>query len=267
MTSETSNVLSENNLKELYLMNILNAESEILSQKSDDARALEKHKQELLLFASLINHDFKEPVRTISAFSTLLERRIGAEDAKSQELLGFIQNGAVRMGAMIEALVEYIRTEQYMDKKTAVDVSELLLEAKAVFEKKYAAKKPNIQVTSPLPVLYAAPNACRTLFKHLFSNALEFQHGSDVPTIHISAMESEHGHTLYIDDNGIGVEPHQYAQIFQPFRRLNAIGTYKGCGLGLASCQKIMDCHEGTLSATASPLGGLRIAVFFPKKS
>ena len=228
---------------------------------SPEQLALAKLQSELLQFASLINHDFKEPIRTISAFSTLLEKRIGAEDEKSRELLHFIQDGASRMGDMVEALVEYLRVERYTDEKRNVSLHELLNDV--LFSLKKEKQRATIQLPKQDVVVFGSSNSLHQLFKHILKNALIF-HGNEKPSIIIQAANGVSEVKIWVSDNGIGVPTEMLDSIFQPFRRLNAIGTYKGCGLGLATAKKVVDMHGGKIRAEKNQHNGLTVLISLP---
>jgi PAS domain S-box-containing protein len=222
------------------------AEALLKHQKEDLARS----NAELQQFAYVASHDLQEPLRMVTSYLELLERRYkGQLDAKADQFIDYAVDGAVRMQALINALLGYSRIGTNEQTWQSVDCELLLQEVLA-----------NLQVTieqnqaiithDPLPSVIADRTQLAQLFQNLISNGIKFRQAA-APKIHIGVERLADKWLLSIQDNGIGIEQQYADRIFVIFQRLHSRGDYPGTGIGLAICKKIIERHGGKLWVTS----------------
>ena len=210
------------------------------------AHKLKISNRELEQFAYVASHDLQEPLRMVSSFTQLLERRYkGQLDADADDYIGFIVEGSQRMKYLIDDLLEFSRLntqsrefESILLKITLEDVLRNL---------KTSIMENNAQIThDPLPTIIGDPSQINQLLQNLIANAIKF-HGDEPPKIHISAEESGDEWIIGVSDEGIGIDPDHQEQIFRIFKRLHTREEYSGTGIGLAICKRIIDKHNGKI--------------------
>ncbi len=222
-----------------------------LNQKlTEHQTALEKVNLELHQFASCASHDMREPLRTMSSFSTLVSNRLPKDD-KNQELLAFVTDAAKRMTVLLDDLISYTRITQVNSQDSGwTDLNLVLDEVKKNLFLKIAESDATIEAMD-LPVVKANKTHLLLLFQNLLSNAIKYASPDRKPHISIKWIRKDEGMVLLFKDNGIGIEQKYINEIFEPFRRLHAIGKYEGSGIGLATCRKIVDYYKGNITATS----------------
>jgi light-regulated signal transduction histidine kinase (bacteriophytochrome) len=198
--------------------------------------------EELLQFSYAASHDLREPLRSVSTYAELLQRRY-ADDAQAKEFMSFIIDGVNRMYSLIESLLTYSRTG-LPARRTPVNLNSVLQWALLNLES--SLRESGAEVTfGDLPVVVVDEAQMVQLFQNLVSNALKYRRG-DVPKIHVSSEEEPGGYLISVRDNGAGIEPRYHSQIFTAFKRLHG-REVPGTGLGLAMCRKIVEGHGGRI--------------------
>ncbi|OGF06437.1 MAG: hypothetical protein A2509_06015 [Candidatus Edwardsbacteria bacterium RIFOXYD12_FULL_50_11] len=207
---------------------------------------LERSNQSLEQFAYVASHDLQEPLRVMSNYSQLLEKRYkGKLDADADDFIGFIVNAASRMQKLISDLLEYSRIGRKENPLTEVDSNELV--DKAIKNLSGSIKSAGATVThGNLPVVNVPANSFMQLFQNLIGNAVKF-HGQEPPRITISAEKQDIEWKFGVHDNGIGIEPQYQDRILQIFQRLHSLHEYPGTGIGLAICKKIVENRGGRI--------------------
>ena len=210
-------------------------------------KELKRSNEELQRFSYITSHDLQEPLRTITSFTQLLERRYkGHFDSDADEFMDYIVDAAVRMKDMIQGLLEYSRVGT-QEKEFKEFNAEIALEH-ALKNLKISRAECNAEITNEnLPVIYANESQMTRVFQNLIGNALKFSKKIFPPRIHVSATEDNlHKEWVFsVEDNGIGMEPEYTDQIFKVFKKLHTIDEYKGTGMGLAIVEKIISFHGG----------------------
>nr|WP_294904040.1 PAS domain S-box protein [uncultured Lacibacter sp.] len=236
----TEKKLAELQLKDLY-------------QKLEErANQLQVSNTELERFAYIASHDLQEPLRMVSSFLLLLEKKYAdVVDEKGKEYIRFAVDGSLRMKRLINDLLDYSRVTTHKQKLEPVQmkqvVSEVLQNLSLQIHEKQAVIK-----TELLPVL---PLADKTqmlqLMQNLVGNALKYS-GGQPPFIRITAKEQEEDWLFCVQDNGIGFDEQFAERIFVIFQRLHNRTQYSGTGIGLAICKKIVDRHGGKIYAESA---------------
>jgi signal transduction histidine kinase len=207
---------------------------------------LEESNRALQEFAYIASHDLQEPLRTISSFVQLIERRYrGKLDADADEFITFIVKGVERMHMLINDLLAYSRVDIQGKPPEPADLEVIYEET--LSDLKLAIDDTDALIThDPLPLIEADPTQIRQLFQNLISNAIKFR--GDAPLhVHISAKRAGDEWVFSIQDNGIGIDEEFHGRIFQVFQRLHTNDKYPGTGVGLAICRKIVLRHGGKI--------------------
>jgi PAS domain S-box-containing protein len=210
---------------------------------------------EIEQFAHVASHDLQEPLRMVTSYLQLIERRYNDRlDEDGREFIHFAVDGARRMKALIKDLLDFSRTGTDATNRQAVDTRVLL--DNALSNLKTAIDESSAQITSdPLPVVAVDPVLFTQVFQNLIANAIKFQKDT-APRIHVSVERRPREWVFSVKDNGIGIEPHHRDRIFLIFERLHTTEQYSGSGIGLAITRKIVERHGGRIWVESQPGGG-----------
>ncbi|MFJ8043342.1 ATP-binding protein [Kitasatospora sp. NPDC096147] len=227
-----------------------------------DAQAadLQRSNAELEQFAYVASHDLQEPLRKVSSFTQLLQRRYGGQlDDRADQYIGFAVDGANRMQVLINDLLEFSRVGRVHQSHQEVDLEKTLertLDALSV-----AVEEAGAVIThDPLPTVIADPTQMGMLWQNLIANAVKFRRPGAHPVIHVSARAQADGRWHFaVTDDGIGIGPEFAEQVFVIFQRLHTKDVYGGSGIGLAMCRKIVEFHGGTIAVDPEHREGTRI--------
>ncbi|MEW6379287.1 MAG: ATP-binding protein [bacterium] len=229
---------------------------------------LEKSNQELQDFAFTASHDLQEPLCKIQAFGNQLKiKYFDIFGDEGRDYLERMQSAANRMQALIRALLGYSRVTTKAEPFSTINLTGLIQEVMADLETRVRETGGRVEIEK-LADLEADPNQMRQLFQNLISNALKF-HGEEKPLIRICGqMDPSTSHYLiYVQDNGIGFDEKYLDCIFMPFQRLHGrSSSYEGTGMGLAICRKIVERHNGKITARSAPGKGSTFIVTLPVK-
>lgn len=219
---------------------------DITDRKMAETRMLDMN-QELQQFASMASHDMKEPLRTISSFATLLERKV-KDRPDTHEYLHFIKDATKRMNNLLEDLISYARAGRETSEITKVDLNHVLVLVKNNLYTLMATKEATIEA-EVLPIINGHQTPFIQMFQNIISNGIKYQSGHHQPIINIRCKTLGQYHRISISDNGIGMSEEYLEQIFQPFTRLHSHQNYEGTGIGLAICQRITTRYGGKVWA------------------
>ncbi len=208
---------------------------------------LERSNQELEQFAYIASHDLQEPLRMVSSYTQLLERRYKDKlDQDANDFIGFAVDGANRMQKLINDLLEYSRITTRGKPLVNLDLSSVV--GKAVANLHYKIMETGTIITNDeLPYCYGDESQLVRVFQNLLDNAMKFTLEDESPRIHISVRTQGDKFIISVADNGIGIDMRYQERIFVIFQRLNSIAKYKGTGIGLAICKRIIERHGGDI--------------------
>ncbi len=226
-------------------------------------RELERSNSDLEQFAYVASHDLQEPLRKVTSFCQLLQRRYGGElDERADQYIEFAVDGAKRMQVLINDLLAFSRVGRGDGNAEVLDAGVIL--DRAAENLAGALEESGGEITrDDLPRVRAEPTLLATVFQNLLGNACKFR-GDDAPRIHVSAARDGDRWLLRFTDNGLGIE-HEYAdRIFTIFQRLHGRSTYPGTGIGLAMCRKIVEHHGGSIWLEDTPPPGSTFVVALP---
>jgi signal transduction histidine kinase len=219
------------------------------------AKELSRSNKELEQFAYIASHDLKEPLRMVSSYLSLLEKRYhGALDHDAKEYIGFAVDGAQRMNDLVDGLLMYSRIDRSTTPFEPVDLEEVF-EIVATNLEVSIKDSGTVLTHDALPQVMGDRRQLIQLFQNLISNALKFQNGN-IPEVQVTSQNAGRDWKISIRDNGIGIPPEQSERIFQMFRRLHTRDEYPGNGMGLAISKKIVERHGGKIWFDSEPSKG-----------
>jgi signal transduction histidine kinase len=239
----------------------------------DYATELERSNQELQQFAYIASHDLQEPLRMVTSYLQLLEKRYkGHLDADANDFIHYAVDGAQRMRELIQGLLAYSRVGSHGGPLEVVDSQEIFYQVLDNLQVVIAENGAGVTHGS-LPTVMADPTQLTQLFQNLIGNAIKFRN-NERPEIHVEADRQEGGvngdtcHWLFsVRDNGIGIEPQYAERIFVIFQRLHTRDEYPGTGIGLAVCKRIMERHGGRIWVESKPGHGSTFFFTLPDRS
>ncbi len=236
---------------------------------------LEFRNHELQQFAWVVSHDLKEPVRKIQLFIKIIkERYLNAEDKKAIDYVDRALNSAERMSKLITDLLDYARlSSEVVMEKTDLNLTlkEVVSDLEYLIDYKHAMVR-----VGDMPRIIGIPSQLRQVFQNLIGNSLKFSKPEAIPTIEINAelikekdFDSEASNTgkycrITVKDNGIGFDERYLDKIFVIFQSLNDRNSYEGTGIGLAIVKKIIEKHNGLISAQSQLGKGANFIIILP---
>ncbi|NTU41600.1 MAG: PAS domain-containing protein [Nitrospirales bacterium] len=225
---------------------------------------LETSNKELQQFAYVASHDLQEPLRMISSYTQLLEKRYKDKlDADGLEFISYAVDGAVRMQRLINDLLDYSRVGT-REQPFEIVYTELIL-TQVLQNLSMVIEENNVAITHEnLPSVMGDLFQLRQLFQNLITNAIKFK-AEEPPQIHISAVKREKDWLFSFRDNGIGIDPRYRERIFLIFQRLHTREVYPGTGIGLAICKKIVERHGGSIWVESEPGKGATFHFTIPE--
>lgn len=242
----------------------ITAQKQVQEELIQQRKLLEKSNDENAQYASLASHDLKEPIRKILIFSErLLEK--GSLPGEDRTQLEKIRSAASRMQSLIKGIAELSEIGHVRHVFTQVDLTTIINEVLTDLELQIEEKNAWVQV-SPLPTIEAIHGEMYQLFLNLISNSLKYSSKDRKPVIHIREAEgTEEYICIECSDNGIGFDNEMGKKLFQPFQRLHP-HQYEGMGIGLTLCQKIVNVHNGSITAEGTPGKGSMFRIKLPRR-
>ncbi|WP_176561128.1 sensor histidine kinase [Mycobacterium neglectum] len=240
------------------------------SQLAGQALELQRSNAELEQFAYVASHDLQEPLRKVTSFCQLIEKRYGDKlDERGTEYIAFAVDGAKRMQVLINDLLTFSRVGRLDETRADVDLGVTLDEAIENLDTAIAQSGAEIiREGRPLPRITGDPTLLTMVWQNLIGNAMKFMRDGVAPRIVIHCEQSVNDPdgpwVLTVTDNGIGI-PQEFAdKVFVIFQRLHGRDVYTGTGIGLALCKKIVEHHGGSIWIDTSYTGGTRFRFTIP---
>lgn len=232
---------------------LLRTENSVLAESNED---LER-------FADIISHDLREPLRSVSGFAQLLERRCG--DQLDERADGYVQSivaSTERMRGLLDGVLAYSRVSGTALELDAVDLNRVVAAVRASLADSIVESDATIEVAGTLPSVLGDPMQIEQLVLNLVSNGIKYVDDGVRPRITISARAAGGEWVVSIADNGIGISPEARERIFEMFSRLHLRDEYAGTGVGLAICERIAARHGGRIRVLQSAHGGSEFQCF-----
>ena len=240
----------------------------------DYTKKLERSNKELQDFAHVASHDLQEPLRKIEAFGSRLVKKYGdtlPDDGKM--FVDRMQNAAFRMRVLINDLLSYSRVTTKANPFKQLDPNKIL--ADVLSDMQVSIEESGAVISADkLPEFDGDPVQIRQLFQNIVSNSIKYRKPDVAPEINIESKLvrnqtedalSKNNVVIAFTDNGIGFEEEYKEKIFTIFQRLHGRLEYEGTGIGLATCRKIIDRHNGEIRATGEPNVGSKFVIQLPQ--
>jgi signal transduction histidine kinase len=219
-----------------------------LAQQNSDA--LLDTQGTLEQFSKVASHDLQEPLRIISGYTQLLAQQYeGKLGANADQFINQIVDGVQGMKQTINDLASYVDASlaETQSGKVRCKITTLIEKALANLRSRlHPTKEATVTYDLVFPTLVVDGPQIICLFEHLIDNGLKFCNGR-APTVHISCEETPEGSIFSVRDNGIGIAPQYFDQIFKIFQRLHPRETYRGTGMGLAIAKRIVENEKGRI--------------------
>jgi PAS domain S-box-containing protein len=230
-------------------------------KKSEKALAetmgeLKRSNDELQHFAYVASHDLQEPLRMVASYTQLLAQRYkGRLDADADEFIAYAVGGCNRMQDLIQDLLTYSRVGTSGKALLKVSCENVLKEALANLQGTIEVSGAVVTHDS-LPTLTTDDTQLVQVFQNLVGNAIKYR-GAEVPHVHVSATKNGGNEWVFsVRDNGLGIDPQYFDRIFVLFQRLHGREEFKGTGIGLAICKKIVERQGGRIWVESQPEKG-----------
>lgn len=225
--------------------------------------AATNQEMEQLVYAA--SHDLQEPLRTITNYIGLLkEGYTDLNDENVDKYLHFINRSVGKMQNLIKDLLDYSRIGRNFN-ITIVDTRKLLEDVVNELEASITENNARI-IFNGLPTIKGDETKLRQLFQNLISNAIKFRRKDREPVISVTADEQEGLYLFSVKDNGIGIDEKYIPKLFVVFQRLHSEKEYKGTGIGLATCKKIVTLHNGKIWVESTAGEGSSFNFIIPKE-
>ena len=246
------------------VFDVITERKQIEADLRNTLKELKRSNTDLEQFAYVASHDLREPLRMVSSYMDLLERRYkGKLDKDADEFIGFAVDGAERMQRLINDLLAYSRLGTSSQPFAPASCEAAL--GLALGNLKLAIQDCKARIShDPLPEVIGDEAQLVQLFQNLVGNAIKF-HGEKAPFVQISAEPKGNEWVFSVEDNGIGIDPQYAERIFIIFQRLQGRDQYEGTGIGLASCKRIVERHGGRIWVESTPGNGATFFFTLPK--
>jgi PAS domain S-box-containing protein len=227
---------------------------------------LKRSNDELQQFAYVASHDLQEPLRMVASYTQLLAKRYkGRLDSDADEFIAFAVDGSIRMQGLVQDLLVYSRAGT--NGKVLHEISsenalkEALTNLRATMEESGA-----IVTHDSLPTITTDDTQLVQVFQNLVGNAIKY-HGLKAPLVHVSAKKNGGNEWIFsVRDNGLGIDPQYFERIFILFQRLHGPREFKGTGIGLAICKKMLERLGGRIWVESQPEKGSTFYFALPER-
>jgi light-regulated signal transduction histidine kinase (bacteriophytochrome) len=218
----------------------------------DSNEALRQSNDDLNQFAFAASHDLQEPLRMVALYSQMIELQYaGRLDQNAHQYLSFIVNGAQRMGRLLQDLLDYSRLGAMSEEPPGLVDCAAVME-KVVLNLRASIEQDDASVTfDSLPTVQGHETRLVQLFQNLVGNGIKYR-SSEPPQIQVTAQLRDADWLFSVRDNGIGIKPEYFQQVFGIFKRLHG-NAYPGTGIGLAICQRIVERYGGRIWVESVP--------------
>jgi PAS domain S-box-containing protein len=218
-------------------------------------RELERSNAELRRYASVVAHDLRSPLATVSGFLELLDHRYAGQlDPQGVQILRITRRVTTQMAESVETLLALSQAETDELTREVVDAGEVVEEVADAVGATLRSGETRLRVGA-LPRVRVDRTQLRLLFQNLLINAVKFREPARPLVVEVDAERCPEGWRFTVTDNGRGLGRRDPREIFEPFTRTSESHNLSGTGIGLATCRRIIERHGGTISAHAAEPG------------
>jgi len=207
-------------------------------------------------FSYAASHDLQEPLRSVQGFLNIIKMEYGAQlDQSSNVYFKKADESLRRMQQLIKDILDYAVINGATYKLETVDLNPVIDEVLTNLDHSIKQYKAKISVEK-LPTIKGNASLLNHYFQNMLSNSLKYASPGNEPEIHIFSQSRPDKLIIGIKDNGIGIDPIYFNEIFKPFKRLHRQAEFSGSGIGLATSKKIAQLHGGKLWVESKPGSG-----------
>lgn len=254
--------VSERNWAQIELKNKIRE----LDEKNRQLQGYIDSNMQLENFAYIASHDLREPLRTMSTFAQLLEKKYAHKlDETAQTYIDFVVQGAKNLNNLIEDLLVYSRIQTQENRQETILLPELLGEVINSLKETIVEQGANIKLEGIPTEVRANPNRLKQLFQNLLANAIKFKKQELDAEVLVKCRDLGHLWEFEIKDNGIGIDPEFHEKVFLLFKKLHSRKDFQGTGLGLAICKKVVEQMGGEIRLESTPGKGSSFFFTMPK--
>jgi PAS domain S-box-containing protein len=227
---------------------------------------LKRSNDELQQFAYVASHDLQEPLRMVASYTQLLAKRYkGRLDSDADEFIAYAVDGSNRMQGLIQDLLAYSRAGTNGNALHEISSEKALKDALANLRATIQESGAVVSHDS-LPVITTDDTQLTQVFQNLVGNAIKYR-SAEVPRVHVSVTKNGGNEwTFSVQDNGLGIDPQYFERIFVLFQRLHGREEFKGTGIGLTICKKIVERLGGRIWVESQPEKGSTFSFALPER-
>ncbi|MGH7734252.1 MAG: sensor histidine kinase, partial [Gemmatimonadales bacterium] len=239
---------------------------ELERRVAERTRELKERNEELEAFGYSLAHDLRAPLRAMQGFSqALLEDHSAQLDPTGRHYAELVSEGAQTMDRMILDLLNYSRVARTNLDNGPVDLAQTVSAATRQVKGDLAARRAHLTVDPALPAAVGHPATLVQVFANLIGNAVKFVPADRIPEVRVRAIQRNGTVRVWVEDNGIGIEPQFQQKIFGVFERLHGADEYSGTGIGLAIVRKAMEKMGGAVGVESTVGTGSRFWIELPR--
>ncbi len=215
--------------------------------------------QELDAFNYSVAHDLRRPLTNISGCSQMVTELCGDKmDLECRGYLSEIFAGTLRMNQIIEALLNFSRVAHCDLRMEGVDLSDMAGQIVDELRRAEPGRKVHVRIAEGA-IAFGDPQLLRIVMENLLGNAWKYTAKKGEAVISFGTIQSGKSRVCFVSDNGAGFDGTKADKLFVPFQRLHEASQFSGIGIGLATVQRIVQCHGGRIWAEGEPDKGATI--------
>lgn len=244
----------------------LDDQRKVLQERSNELSRYIESNIQLENYTHLAAHELKAPLRSVKGFADILKERIVDKlDEKEREMFNFISEKTEKMDVLLNDLSALGKVSQSELVKEYIDLDDLFRDILIDRNDQIKSKGANLDFELNVDHMVGQFGLIKQLFSNLIGNAIKFVDCTRRPKVLVTANMIGQELVFKVMDNGVGIKEEYRNRIFQIFERLHTESEFKGSGIGLSICKKIVDLHKGIISIEDSPLGGSCFTIRIPK--